>query len=210
MTEKMQSSSPDRDTEPDDLVEMLGRHPVAAAVLALCSAERLSAIADFLVNSCTASTALRTGLDLGWSVVVVKPDLRTEEIDGQIARAISELTELVDSPGSDVPEFQSELNHAMFAAICALQAVREGDLIEAANAVDFCRDVYFQLAVETWPRLDLDAWLGSPVVQGEVRREVKEAQTISDWRGEIPPRIQLQTVRSRSSDHAALLVLLAR
>ena len=55
----------------------------------------------------------------------IKGNLRTDAIDDAIGRAISGLTELVDSSGSDVPEFQSELNHAMLAAIRALQAVRE-------------------------------------------------------------------------------------
>lgn len=56
----------------------------------------------------------------------------------------------------------------------------------AAHAVDYCRDQYFQLAVSTWPRLDLDALMTSPVVQGEVRREISEARAIAAWDGAIP------------------------
>jgi hypothetical protein len=158
MVEGTRSGRPDRDAEPSGLVEMLAEEPMAAAVLALCSAERLSAIAEGLVKSPLVRSAVRTGLDLGWPAVVVRREPCSDAIGDTIGRAISDLSELVDSPSSNVPEFQSELNDAIAAAIYALQAVREGNSTAAANAVDRCRNMYFQLAVETWPRLDVDAW----------------------------------------------------
>jgi hypothetical protein len=209
MTERTRSLNLDRDIEPIGIVDMLGGRSVGAAVLALCSAERLSVIADTLAKSPAAKTAVRTGLDLGWSVVVVKPGLRGDVVDSAMATAISRLTELVDSPESDVPEFQSELNHAILAAICALQAVREGNATEAANAVDHCRDMYFQLAARTWPKLDLDDLLNSPAVRDEVRREIREAQAISDWHGEVTPS-KAESLRRAARADSELLVKLIR
>jgi hypothetical protein len=209
MAERTQSLNPDSDTAPIGIVDMLGGPSVGAAVLALCSAERLSAIADTLAKSPAARTAVRAGLDLGWSVVAVKPGLRADAVDSAMARAISGLTELVDSPESEVPEFQSELNHVILATICALLAVREGSATEAANAVEHCRDMYFQLAVRTWPRLDLDDWLNSPVVRDEVRREIREAQAISDWRGEVTPS-KVESLRRAARADSEILVKLIR
>lgn len=209
MTEETQSLNPDRDIEPIGIVDMLGGQSVGSAVLALCSAERLSAIADTLAKSPAAGTAVRAGLDLGWSVVVVKHGLRAEAVDSAMARAISGLTELADSPESEVPAFQSELNHVILATICALQAVREGSTTEAANAVEHCRDMYFQLAVRTWPRLDPDDWLNSPVVRDEVRREIREAQVISDWRGEVTPSM-VESLRRAARADSEILVNLIR
>jgi hypothetical protein len=206
---KMQSSNPDRDIEPTEILDMLGGQPVGAAVLALCSAERLSVIADTLAKSPAARTAVQAGLDLGWSVVVVAPGLRGDAVDFAMAKAIAVLTELVDSPESDVPEFQSELNHVMLATICALQAVREGSATEAANAVDHCRDMYFQLAARTWPRLDVDDLLNSPVVRGEVRREMREARIISDWHGEVTPS-NVESLRRAAHADSEILVKLIR
>ena len=65
MMEGTRSGRPDRDVESASLVEMLAGNAVDAAVLALCSAERLSAITDGLVKSPLARIAVRTGLDLG-------------------------------------------------------------------------------------------------------------------------------------------------
>jgi hypothetical protein len=208
MTEGTRSGRPDRDVEPSSLVEMLAGQPMGAAVLALCSAERLSAITDSLVKSPLARSAVRTGLDLGWSAVVVRHDPCPDAIGDTLGRAISDLDELADSPGSDVPEFQSELNHAMNAAIYALQAVREGNWTAAANAVDVCRDVYFQLAVKTWPRLNVCALLGSPVVQDEVNREVNETRAIFDWGGTISPERVASLRRTAHADSEILVKLI--
>jgi hypothetical protein len=209
MTEEVRSLNPDRDIEPAEIVDMLGGQSLGAAVLALCSAERLSAIADTLAKSPAARTAVRTGLDLGWSVVVVKPGLRADAVDSTLARAISRLTELADSSESDVPAFQSELNHVLLATVCALLAVRDGSANEAVNAVEHCRDMYFQLAARTWPRLGLDDWLNSPVVRDEVRREIREARVISDWRGEVTPS-KVEPLRRAARADSEILVKLIR
>jgi hypothetical protein len=209
MTEGTRSGRPYGDVEPSSLVEMLAGDPVGAAVLALCSAEWLGAITESLVKSPLARSAVRTGLDLGWSAVAVRRDPCPDELGDAIGRAISELDELADSERCDVPEFQSELNHAMFAAVHALQAVREGSSTAAANAVDFCRDVYFQLAVKTWPRLDLDAWEASPVVQAEVKREVNEARTIFAWGGAISAE-RVESLRQAARADSEILVKLIR
>src|SRR5437899_164754 len=120
MMEGTRSEKPDKGIEPSSLVELVAGEPTAVAALALCSAERLSGIADSLVASPLAKGAVRTGLDLGWSAVV-----RYDPRPDAIGRAISDLSELLDSPSNDVPEFQGELNNAICAATCALQAVRE-------------------------------------------------------------------------------------
>jgi hypothetical protein len=204
MTEGMRSGKPDRDIEPSGLVEMLAGEPVAVAVLALCSAERLSDIADSLVESPLARSAVRTGLDLGWSAVV-----RHDPCPDAIGRAISDLSELFGSPSNDVPEFQSELDHAICAATYALQAVREGNSTAAANAVDSCRDVYFQLAVKAWPGLNVNALFGSPVVQDEVRREINEARAIAALSGAISAK-QVESLRQAAHADSKTLVKLIR
>jgi hypothetical protein len=183
---------------------MLAGEPVAVAVLALCCAERLSDIADSLVESPLARSAVRTGLDLGWSAVV-----RHDPCPDAIGRAISDLTELFGPPSNDVPEFQSELDHAICAATYALQAVREGNSTAAVNAVDSCRDVYFQLAVKTWPRLNVDALMGSPVVQDEVKREVNEARAISALGGAISAE-RVESLRQVAHSDSKILVKLIR
>lgn len=81
------------EVEPSDLVEMLAGNPTAAAVLALCSAERLSVIAERLVRSPLPRSAVRTGLDLGWSAVVGGHEGTGDEL----GKAISVLDELFDS-----------------------------------------------------------------------------------------------------------------
>jgi hypothetical protein len=208
MMEGTRSGRPDRGTEPSGLVEMLAGEPAAAAALALCSAERLSPIAEDLVKSPLVRSAVRTGLDLGWSAVVRREPCSSATGD-TIGRAISDLSELVDSPSGDVPEFQRDLNDAIVAAIYALEAVWEGNSIAAANAVARCRNVYFQLAVGTWPRLGLDAWVGSPVVQAEVRREVNEARAISAWGGAISAE-RVESLRRAAHADGETLVKLIR
>lgn len=209
MTEGTGPGMSDRDAEPSGLVVLLAGEPMAAAVLALCSAERLSAITESLVKSPLARSAVRTGLDLGWSAVAVRRDPCPEELAAAIVRAISELDELIGSERCDVPEFQSELDHAMLAAACALQAVRDGNSAAAANAVGYCRDVYFQLAVKTWPRLDLDDWLASPVVQPEVKREVNEALAILAWGGAISAE-RVEPLRQAAHADSEILVRVIR
>jgi len=149
MTEGTRSRRPDRDAGPSGLIEMLAGEPMGAAVLALCSAERLSAITDGLVKSPLARSTVRAGLDLGWSAVAAGSEPCPDATGGLLGRTISDLEELAGSLFGNVPEFQSELDDAMAAAIYALQAVREGSSTAAANAVGRCRDVYFQLAVKT-------------------------------------------------------------
>jgi hypothetical protein len=183
---------------------MLAGEPLAVAVLALCCAERLSDVADSLVESPLARIAVRTGLDLGWSAVV-----RHDPCPDAIGRVISDLSELFGSPSNDVPEFQSELDHAICAATYALEAVREGNSTAAANAVDSCRDVYFQLAVKTWPRLNVDALMGSPVVQDEVKREVNEARAIAALGGAISAE-RVESLRQAAYADSKILVKLIR
>lgn len=117
MTEETRSRRPDEEIEPSSLVGMLPGGPMGAAVLALCSAERLSVITEGLVKSPLARSAVRTGLDLGWSAVAVRRDLCPDELGGAIGRAISELHELAGSERCDVPEFQSELDDARSAKL---------------------------------------------------------------------------------------------
>jgi hypothetical protein len=207
MMEGTRSGRPDTDTEPSGVVEMLAGYPTATAVLALCSAERLSAIAEDLVKSPLVRSAVRPGLDLGWSAVL-RGEPRSNPIGDTILRAISDLDELYDSESADVPEFQSELNHAITASIYALQAVWERNTTAAANAVDCCRDVCFQLAVRTWPRLNVYALEGSPVVQAEVRREVAEARAISAWGGAIPAERAESLRRAAHTDGETLVKLI--
>jgi hypothetical protein len=207
MTERTQSGEPDSGVEPSSLVEMLAGQSVAVAVLALCCAERLSEIPDSLVESPQAWSAVRTGLDLGWSAVV-----RSDPCPDEIARTISDLDELFGSESNDVPEFQSELNHAICAAACALEAVRDGDPTAAVNAIDYCRDVYFQLAVKTWPSLDVDDLLAlkrSPIVQDEVSREFNETRTIAAWGGAISAE-QVNALRQKAHADSKILVKLIR
>lgn len=160
--------------EPADLVAMLRSSPMGPGLLALCSGERLSEVACTLAVHESASSAVRTALDLGWqSVSGIQAD------HGTMRAAISDLEGLVRSPDFEVPENQTELASSVISAAYALRAVMGDDGVAAANAVATCRDVYFQMAVRTWPGFNLEAWDNSPIVQGEVRREVREAQTIA-------------------------------
>jgi hypothetical protein len=203
----MRSGEPDSGVEPSSLVEMLSGQSAAVAVLALCCAERLSEIPESLVESPQARSAVRTGLDLGWSAVV-RGDPRPDVIAG----AISDLDEQFGSESADVPEFQSELNHAICAAACALEAVRDGDPTAAVNAVDYCRDVYFQLAVKTRPSLNVDELLalkGSPIVQDEVSRELNETRAIAAWGGTISAD-RVNSLRQAAHADSKILVKLIR
>jgi uncharacterized protein (DUF2267 family) len=219
MTDGTQSSkNPDRDAEPTRLVEMLAGEPMAAAVLALCSAERLSPVTDSLVKSPLASSAVRAGLDLGWSAVAIRRDPRPDTLSDLLGRAITDLEEIADSLIDEIPYFQEELNNAMNAAIYALQAVREGDSAAAAGAISACRDVYFQLAVEAWQQShdygslatrDALAEVESyPVVRDEVDREISEARVISDWGSAISPERVEQLRRAAHADGEILVGLI--
>jgi hypothetical protein len=204
MTEGTRSLKPDRDVEPLSLVEMLAGQPKAAAVLALCGAERLSEIAYSLAKSPLARSVVQTGLDLGWSAVAGHnpgPDA--------IGRAISDLDGLVGRAISDVQEVPNAMDDAVCAALYALEAVRDGNSTAAVNAVERCRDVYFQMTVKTWPGLNLNAWENSPIMQDEVKREVNEAQTIAAWGGVISPE-RAESLRRAARADSEILVGLIR
>lgn len=219
MTDGMQSSkNPDRDVDPDGLVEMLAGEPMAVAVLALCSAERLSPVTDSLIKSPRASSAVRAGLDLGWSAVATRQDPCPDTLSDLLGRAITNLEEVADSLIDEIPYFQEELNNAMNAAVYALQAVREGDSAAAAQAISACRDVYFQLAVEAWQqshdygslatRDALAEVYSYPVVRDEVDREISEARVISGWGSTISPEWVEQLRRTAHADGEILVGLI--
>jgi hypothetical protein len=197
------------DAEPSALAGTLAGEPAGAAVLGLCSAERLSVIAERLVVCPPAATAVRAGLDLGWAAVAAGRAPCPGAEDDAIGRAVSELDALAYAESSDVPEFQSELNSALCAAAYALEAVRDGSPAAAALAVDYCRDVHFQLAVSAWPRLGLDALIASPVVQGEVRRQVAEARAIAAWGGAISAE-RVESMRRAAHADGVVLVNVIR
>jgi hypothetical protein len=203
MTEGTWSGHLDRSVEPSGIVEMLAGEPMAAAVLALCGAERLSEIAYSLAGSPLARSAVRTGLDLGWSAVAGHdpgPDA--------IGRAISDLDGLVSWAVSDVQEVPNAMDDAICAALYALEAVRDGNSTAAVNAVERCRDVYFQMTVKTWPGLNLNAWESSPIMQDEVKREVNEAQAIAAWGGVISPERAESLRRAAHADSEILVRLI--
>jgi hypothetical protein len=208
MTERTGSANPDRELTASDVVELLAGQPMAAGVLALCSAERLSAVAESLVSAPLAARAVRTGLDVAWSAVVAGHERFPDLIGDELGKAISDLYELLGSERNDVPQFQGELDNTMCSALYALEAVRDGSPAAAANAVDYCRNFYFQLAVHTWPRLDVDAWINSPVVQGEVRREISEARAIAAWGGVISAERADRLRRAAQADGEILVNLI--
>jgi hypothetical protein len=195
--------SPVGAVEPSGLVEMLAGYQAAVGLLALCSGERLSEVACSLTDLQPARRAVRTALDLGWeSVTKVQTD------PSVIGAAISDLEDLVNSPDFEVSEHQAELTSSVIAAAYALRAVRGDGAIAAANAIATCRDVYFQIAVRTWPRLDLDAWDNSPIVQEEIRREVREAQAIASLEGAIQAENVEFLRQAAHADSGALVGLL--
>jgi hypothetical protein len=49
--------------------------------------------------------------------------------------------------------------------------------------------VYFQLTVKTLPGLKVNALLGSPVVQHEIKRDVNEAWALAASGGAISPEV---------------------
>jgi hypothetical protein len=204
MTERMQSGGTGKDSHPYAIVEMLEVEPVSAAVLALCCAEQLSKIAESLAESLSIGRAVRSGLDLGWSAVV-GPDRKPEAI----GRAISDLYDLLESARGDPGKFRTKLEDAICAAIYALEAVREGNSTAALNAVSRCRDVYFQLATKTWPRLSLSALKESPIMQQEVSREVSNARMISAW-GQAISAEKVAALRQAANVESERLVRLMR
>lgn len=189
--------------EPSDLVGMLAGNPIAAGLLALCSGERLSEVACSLTRHQTARSAVRIALNLGWE--------RTAGVQsdpGKIAEVLSGLEDLAESPDFEVPEHQSELSDSMAAAEYALRAVTGGDPIAAANAVDRCRNVYFQIAARTWPTLDVYALENSPVVQAEIKREAREAQMIASLGSVIRAEDVAILRQAAHADSEALIRLL--
>jgi hypothetical protein len=182
---------------------MLAGNPVAAGLLALCSGERLSEVACSLTRHQAASSAVRSALDLGWERAAgVQSD------PGEIAVVLSDFDVLFGSPDFEVPEHQSALNDSVVAAEYALRAVTGGAPQAAVDALDHCRNVYFQMAVKTWPRLDVDALNNSPVVQAEIRREVREAQTIASLGTVIAAEAVAILRRAAHADSEVLIRLL--
>jgi hypothetical protein len=201
----LQSGGPDEHIRPSNIIGMLeGQPAVSTAVLALCCAERLSAIAESLTESLSVGRTVRAGLDLTWSAVA-----RNDYDIAAVREAISDLDELLNSSDCDLGQFRIYLDDAICAAIYTLQAVREDSSTAALNAVTRCEDVYFQLATRTWPRLSLNALMESPIMQQGVSLQVRDAREIAAWDGVITPE-RLASLRQAAHSAGESLVALIR
>lgn len=197
------SGQPDDYLSPSDIVGILDGQPAAAAVLALCCAERLSAIAAHLARSSSAGATVRAGLDLGWSAAAGRGPGR-----GTIGRAISDLDHLLGSPDIKIGQLHFYLDDAICAASYALEAVRDGSLTAAQNAVARCEDIYFQLTASIWPLIGLEAQLESPIMREEAARQVRDARAIAAWGGAIPARSLAALRRAAHADGEVLVELI--
>lgn len=200
----VRSGEPDHHLSPSDIVGILDGQPIAAAVLALCCAERLSAIAEHLARSPSAGATVRAGLDLGWSAAAGRGPGR-----GAIGRAITDLDHLLGSPDIKIGQLHFYLDDAISAASYALEAARDGSLAAARNAVARCQDTYFQLAASIWPLIGLEAQQESPIMREEVARQVRDARAITAWDGAVPAR-SLAALREAAHADGEVLVTLIR
>jgi hypothetical protein len=198
------SGEPDHHLSPSDIVGILDGHPAAAAVLALCCAERLSAIAEHMARSPSAGATVRAGLDLGWSAAAGRGPGR-----GAIGRALSDLDHLLGSPDIEIGQLHFYLDDAICAASYALEAVRDGSLAAARNAVAQCEDTYFQLAASLCPLIGLEAQLESPIMREEAARQVRDARSIASWGGTVPAP-SLAALRQAAHADGEVLVTLIR
>jgi len=198
------SGEPDHHLSPSDIVGILDGQPAAAAVLALCCAERLSAIAEHMARSPSVGATVRAGLDLGWSTAAGRGPG-----PGAIGRAISDLDHLLGSPEIKIGQLHFYLDDAICAASYALEAVRDGSLTAVRKAVAQCEDTYFQLAASIWPLIGLEAQLESPIMREEVARQVRDAQAIAAWGGAVPAR-PLAALRQAAHADGEVLVTLIR
>lgn len=197
------SGKPDHHLSPSDIVGILGGQPAAAAVLALCCAERLSAIAERMARSPSVGATVRAGLDLGWSAAAGRGPG-----GAALGRAISELDHLLGSPDIKIGQLHFYLDDAICAAGYALEAVRDGSLTAARNAVAQCEDTYFQLAASVWPLIGLEAQLESPIVREEVARQVRDARAIAAWGGTVRARSLAALRRAAHADGEVLVTLI--
>lgn len=190
--------------DPSSLVGPLIANPAAIGLLALCCGERLSGVALSLAGLQSASNSVQIALDLGWK------NATGGNIDyDAISAAISDLEDLADSPDFEVARFQEELDDTVACVAYALRAVRGDGVTMASNAVARCRDVYFQIAVRTWPRHDLDTLEKSPIVQDEVKREIREARQIAVMGMVIKSEDAALLRQAAAADSRALVDLLS-
>jgi hypothetical protein len=203
MGEAARPGRPDGYLSPSDIVGILDGQPAAAAVLALCCAERLSAIAEHMARSSPVGTTVRAGLDLGWSTAAGRGPSR-----GTIGRAISDLDHLLGSPDIRIGQLHFYLDDAICAASYALEAVRDGSLGAARNAVARCEDIYFQLTASIWPLIGLEAQLESPIMREEVARQVRDARAIAAWGGAVPAPSLAALRRAAHADGEVLVELI--
>jgi hypothetical protein len=197
------SGEPDHRLSPSDIVGILDGQPAAAAVLALCCAERLSVITEHMARSPSVGATVRAGLDLGWASAAGRGPGR-----GAIGRAISELDHLLGSPDIEIGQLHFYLDDAISAAGYALEAARDGSLAAARNAVAQCEDTYFQLAASIWPLIGLEAQLESPIMREEVDRQVRDARAIAAWGGVVPAPSLAALRRAAHADGEALVTLI--
>src|SRR5690242_4245806 len=126
MGDTARSGDPDHHLSPSEIVGLLDGQPTAAAVLALCCAERLSAIPERMARSPSAGATVRAGLDLGWAAAAGRGPG-----GAAIGRAIAELDHLLGSPDIKIGQLHFYLDDAICAASYALEAVRDGSMTAA-------------------------------------------------------------------------------
>jgi hypothetical protein len=197
------SGEPEQHLSPSDIVAILDGQPAAAAVLALCCAERLSPIADRMARSPSVGAAVRGGLDLGWAAAAGRG-----AGGAALGRAISDLDHLLGSPDIRIGQLRFYLDDAISAAGYALEAVRDGSLAAVRNAVAQCADTYFQLAASLWPLIGLEAQLESPLMRAEVARQARDARTIAAWGGAVRARPLAALRRAARADGEVLVTLI--
>jgi hypothetical protein len=204
MGEAVRSGQPDHYLSSSEIVGILDGQPAAAAVLALCCAERLSAIAEHMARSSSVGATVRAALDFGWSAAAGHGPGR-----GTLGRAISDLDHLLGSPDVEIGQLHFYLDDAICAASYALKAVRDGSLTAAQNAIARCEDIYFQLTASSWPLIGLEAQLESPIMREEVARQVRDARAIAAWGGAVPAP-SLAVLRQAAHVDGKVLVALIR
>jgi hypothetical protein len=162
------------------IVETLGGGS-AIGLYALCCAERLSVVAEQLAGTPLIRRRVLVALELGWAVAV------GHYRDAQaISTALADLDSYIGLD-SNLGRFHCYLNDAVSAVAYALEAAQGNDSTAACNVVSRARDIYFRLTEEIWPTLNTSDQAASPIMCQEVSRQVRDAEVIASWKGNILP-----------------------
>jgi hypothetical protein len=171
----------------------------AVAVFALTCAERAGMLVERLAASEALRLLVRTALDTGWAALVSRPDTAV------VNRAILGLDE-TRADRANLDPRRGLLEDSVTAVAYALEVIRDGDEIAAVNVATRCRDIAFNLAEESWPTMSLEGLVASPVMQGEVLRQVRDAERLASIEGPVSDSQAAELRAAARAEGGALIV----